>query len=375
MSGERDRYVDALRAVSLFVVVVWHWAFSIVLWTPTGPHLSNPIGTTHALWLLTWVLQVMPVFFFVGGFVNGLTWNSTVAAGLGYRGYISRRLRRLVGPAALTMAAGLVLRAVLLVVIPDAAWVGPAIIALLSPLWFLAVYVALVALTPVTSWVHERLNPIDLVLLVGLIAGVDLLRFRFEVGWIAWANFVLVWVFVHQLGYDYRRLLKLSGNTQAAIALGGLFALVLLTNFGVYPRSMVGVPQESISNMGPPTACIAALGIFQVGLVLVLHPMGTRVLQRARVSSAVSWMTANAMTIFLWHTWGYALAWGLVQVIGITIPGSTDGLWWAERPLFLLLPALCTFPFWWVFRRFDQGLPTVATLMRGLAPAMRRQSR
>lgn len=372
MTGPRDRYVDALRAASLFVVVMWHWVFSVLVWTPTGPHLSNPIGTTHGLWLLTWVFQVMPVFFFVGGFVNDLTWRSTTAAGLGYREFVNRRLRRLVGPAALALLAGLLLRSVLLLVVPEARWVGTSIIALLSPLWFLGVYVGLVVLTPVTARLHERFSPIDLVLLAALVSGVDLIRFHFGIGWIAWANFVLVWVFVHQLGYDYRKLLTLNGNAQAALALGGFFALVLLTNFGVYPRSMVGVPQESISNMGPPTACIAALGVFQVGLVLLLHPVGTRLLDRRRASLLVGWMTANAMTIFLWHTWGYAVAWSLLRAIGVPVPSTTDALWWFERPLFLVLPALCTIPFWWVFRRFDKGLPTVAALLQGLPPVARR---
>ena len=32
----RDRYVDFLRALSLLVVVGWHWIFSIVTWHP-GP--------------------------------------------------------------------------------------------------------------------------------------------------------------------------------------------------------------------------------------------------------------------------------------------------------------------------------------------------
>jgi fucose 4-O-acetylase-like acetyltransferase len=371
MDIERDRYVDALRAGSLFVVVLWHWVFTVVVWGSAGPHLSNPIGTTHGMWFLTWFLQVMPVFFFVGGFVNSLTWGRACDAGVGYASFVGRRLRRLLGPASLALAVGLVLRLALEVFVPDAEWVGKAIIALLSPLWFLIVYVGLVALTPVMTWLHQRLAPIDLVLLVGLVAAVDLLRFRFDVGWIAWANFALVWVFVHQLGFDYRRLITLDGRTQAAIALGGFTLLALLTNFGVYPRSMVGVPQEAISNMGPPTACIAALAVFQVGLVLLLRPAGTRWIAEPRVGRTVDWLAANSMTLFLWHTWGFALALGVLVAAGVPIPASTDGWWWVERPVYLLLPTLCTVPFWWFFRRFDQGLPSVASLLRLLQPSGR----
>jgi fucose 4-O-acetylase-like acetyltransferase len=366
MDIERDHYVDALRATSLFVVVLWHWAFSIVAWSPSGPHMSNPIGTTHGLWFLTWFLQVMPVFFFVGGFVNGLTWNSSRAEGLGYGTYLRRRLRRLLGPAAVAMGVGLTLYLALRAAKPDAVWVGTGVIALLSPLWFLCVYVALVTLTPLTSWLHERTSPADLVALVGLVGAVDLLRFRFDVGWVAWANFALIWLFVHQLGYDYRTLIRMDGRSQAALALGGFTALALLTNFGVYPRSMVGVPQEAISNMGPPTACIAALALFQVGLVLLLRPLGTKLLRRPGVRHVVDWLTANSMTIFLWHTWGFALAWALLRAAQLDVPTASTLLWWLERPLFLLLPAVCTIPFWWVFRRFDRGLPSLEHLLHAL---------
>jgi hypothetical protein len=375
MSLERDRYVDALRAASLFVVVLWHWVFTILDWTPSGPHLGNPIGTTHALWFLTWFFQVMPVFFFVGGFVNGLTWDSACRAGLGYGGFVNRRLRRLVEPAALAMGAAFLLWLVLSHALPDARWIGAAVIALLSPLWFLIVYVFLVALTPVTSWIHQRSAPADLVVLVGLVGAVDLLRFRFDVGWIAWANFALVWIFVHQMGYDYRALTTLNGRSQAAIGLGGFVLLSLLTNFGVYPRSMVGVPQESISNMGPPTACIVGLALFQIGMVLLLRPAGTRLLQRHGVSRSVDWLAANSMTVFLWHTWGFALAWGLLRATHVTVPGVPSALWWMQRPLFFILPALCTIPFWWVFRRFDRGLPSLAGLLRALQPAGRDEHR
>ncbi|MGI8794510.1 MAG: acyltransferase family protein, partial [Acidimicrobiales bacterium] len=66
----RDRWLDLLRAGSLGVVVIWHWVFTIIRWEADGPHATNPIGTTRGLWLATWFLQVMPVFFAVGGAVH-----------------------------------------------------------------------------------------------------------------------------------------------------------------------------------------------------------------------------------------------------------------------------------------------------------------
>jgi hypothetical protein len=64
----RDRVVDFLRATSICVVVLWHWSLSITHWD--GDYalvMPNPIGYVPGKWAATWVLQVMPVFFFVGG--------------------------------------------------------------------------------------------------------------------------------------------------------------------------------------------------------------------------------------------------------------------------------------------------------------------
>ncbi|MEZ5251458.1 MAG: hypothetical protein R2713_20270 [Ilumatobacteraceae bacterium] len=50
----------------------------------------------------------------------------------------------------------------------------------MSPLWFIAVYLVLVAMLPVALWLHERFDSIVLVFLVGAALGVDIARFRYE---------------------------------------------------------------------------------------------------------------------------------------------------------------------------------------------------
>ena len=46
------------------VVVVWHWVLSVTHRRPDGEWaMPNPIDTVPGLWLLTWVGQVVPVFF------------------------------------------------------------------------------------------------------------------------------------------------------------------------------------------------------------------------------------------------------------------------------------------------------------------------
>ena len=70
----RNVYVDFLRAFSLLVVVAWHWVFTIIVWQDDGPHATNPIGFTEGLFFATWLLQVMPLFFYVGGYGHLKAW-------------------------------------------------------------------------------------------------------------------------------------------------------------------------------------------------------------------------------------------------------------------------------------------------------------
>ncbi|MCA9001725.1 MAG: acyltransferase family protein, partial [Planctomycetes bacterium] len=76
--ASRNRYVDWLRAVSILFVIFGHWLAAAAYADGSGG-----LVTTHLLALtpkshpFTWLVQVMPVFFFVGGFSNGVSWEST----------------------------------------------------------------------------------------------------------------------------------------------------------------------------------------------------------------------------------------------------------------------------------------------------------
>ncbi|HZQ57968.1 MAG TPA: acyltransferase [Acidimicrobiales bacterium] len=348
----RDRYVDGLRALSLFVVVAWHWVFTVISWHH-GPHAGNPIGSAPGLWALTWALQVMPLFFFVGGFAHLRTWESVERAGEGYATFCRRRLGRLLKPAALCVAAVACARVAAGAMFPHVAWLGSALMLTLSPLWFLCVYVVLVCIAPAAIALHRRFGALVPVVLGGAACLVDVARFHAHIGAIAWLNFLFVWAFAHQLGFFYERLTSTSRRAAVAMGASGLLALLALTNIGLYPRSMVGVPGDRFSNMGPPTLCIVALCLLQVGLVALVRPAVTRWLGRSGAQRAVDWATRRSMTVYLWHFVGFSLAYGVLWGIGVRAPQSPGALWWAERPLFVIAPAVMTFPLVRAFSRFD----------------------
>ena len=350
--SSRDPLIDFLRAASLLVVVAWHWLFTVVIWH-NGPHTSNPIGTTPGMWALTWVLQVMPLFFFVGGFAHLVTWESVERDGRGYGEFLRRRLSRLLRPTAVCLAVMLVARILLSVITPGVAWVGSGMMLVLSPLWFLGIYVGLVVVTPLAVRLHRATGIAGLVVLAAAAVVVDMLRFDAHIPGIAMANLAIVWAFCHQLGFHWRTLITASRRTAWALALTGFAGLVALTNIGVYPRSMVGVPGEAISNMGPPTMCILALMLLQVGVVLLVRERMTEWLGRPRPKRFTMWAGSRSMTVYLWHFPAFAAAYGLFVAFGHHVPDHTSLAWWVERPLWAVVPAAIVTPVVVGLRRFE----------------------
>jgi len=52
----------------------------IVWWQDGVLRTTSAVGVTTGLWLATWFFQVMPIFFFVGGFSNLVSWTRPGAA-------------------------------------------------------------------------------------------------------------------------------------------------------------------------------------------------------------------------------------------------------------------------------------------------------
>lgn len=342
----RDRYVDWLRASSLLVVVVWHWAFTILRWSPDGPHPTSPLGFLSGLWIFTWLLQVLPMFFYVGGYVHLRAWQRAEERGEGLGHFVRAHIRRLVLPASALVLTWALLGLVLGLAF-DLAWIGNAVMLVISPLWFLGVYVGLLALLPVGLWLHRRFDVLVLVWLGGVAMLVDVLRFRYGLDWAGWVNMVAVWGLAHQAGFFYRRIVDSPRHWDIALLSGGLFALMGLVFSGLYPGSMVGVPGDRLSNMAPPTFVIVALLVFQIGLAEVVRPGMDRVLRRPRWQRVNTVVNHFALPLFLFHTTGMALARALDYFVfegAIVDDRAPDLIWWLQRPLAILGPLLFTVP-------------------------------
>lgn len=353
----RNRYVDFLRAASITVVVFGHWwVAAAYVGDDDQLRLSDMLSLAPWTQWLTWALQVMPIFFIVGGYSNGISWEAALRDGKGYASWIGTRLRRLVGPLVPLLLTWSVIAVLAhqLGVHPEMIRVGSQ--AALIPTWFLAVYIMVAITAPATHWLFRRFGIVSFWMFALGALTIDTVAFRADMSSLRWLNYAFVWLGVHQLGYCWRAG-KTGGAKRAWLWMaGGLGALIVLVAVADYPVSMITVPEEAVSNSRPPTFAMFALGIFQAGLVLAFEKPVRSWLQRLGPWSATVLVNGTIMTLYLWHLTVMILVTGLAHLlgdIGLHLrPGSSA--WWATRPLWMVIYAAGLAILVPVFGRFEQ---------------------
>jgi fucose 4-O-acetylase-like acetyltransferase len=352
---DRDRYADLLRFGAILLVVLGHWLVAVVLVED-----GNITRTTELIALvpetrpLTWAFQVMPLFFLVGGAVNAGSWGRAQARGDGWPRWVRRRSRRLLAP----LLPLLLLWIPLVLILPAVGLpeedVGLGARTAFIPVWFLAVYLGLIALVPATWWLHRRVGPAAIVGAVLLAGVIDVLH-RAEVPAVGFANYALIWGACHQLGYLWAddRLPKRAGHA-LAIAAAGAAVMGLLISLPAYSLSMVQATGDD-GNTAPPTVALFAFAVAQLGLVLAVRRAAERWLERPRVWAGVVLGGSVTMTLFLWHMTALVVAVALTHATGLwpDMP-AVDGRWWALRPAWLALCAATLAGLVAVFHRFEQ---------------------
>ncbi len=358
--ASRDRFVDFLRAASILVVVVGHWLMATVVRNGNEFTGENALASMRWLAPITWVLQVMPVFFVVGGFANH---RALTRRGPGEVGsFLARRADRLLRPTVVFAGIWLALAALLsLTPVDDRALRSLTKVAA-QPLWFLAVYLLVVAVAPVQLAVHRRWRWALLVGLPLLAGALDAFRLTDTASDVAIANYLVVFLFAQELGLFYAEgaLTRLSGRVAALGAGAAAVGLAVLTTVGPYPVSMVGLPGDRFSNMSPPTICIVVLTVGQAALLLAARPTLERWLHRARVWQAVVAVNVVVLTTFLWHLTAYVAAGAALIGAGVPLPDVGTLAWWALRPVWLGAAAAVLVLLVLLFGRVEQRGPFVA---------------
>lgn len=363
--ASRNRYVDFLRALSILFVIFGHWTAAAAYADGAGglvpTHLLAVTPKSHPF---TWIIQVMPVFFFVGGFSNAVSWSAQKQRGGGYADWLESRLRRLIGPVMVPLFAWVAIAAIAHLAGVTRPWISAGSQMALIPIWFLAVYVVIALLVPITFGLWERSGWGSFFGMLAVGGLIDVAFFRANLHALGWLNYIFVWAGIHQLGYawsagqldGWKRPLVLAG-------LGGTL-LVSLVHFGPYPISMVGVPGEAVSNTTPPKVVLYGLGALQIGLLLSVQAPMKRWLTGLRPWAVTVLINGMIMTIFLWHMTVMILLVGAAHLMGDlglhAAPGTS--LWWMQKPVWLLACSASLLLVVPLFVRFERPRPLPAGL-------------
>ncbi len=352
----RNRAVDLYRAIAISFVIIGHWMLIAPIIRDGELQLTILLAEQRWTQYFTWLFQVMPIFFFVGGFSNGLSWSSARKDPERARVWASTRLARLLKPTVplvlIWAAAAMIAR--YMGVAPEL--IAGASQASLVPIWFLAVYIMITITVPVSHLLWRKLGFGSVVLLAALAFAVDVIAFGYDQGWLRWSNYGFVWLTVHQLGYWWHGTHRPKTFALGFIILGVVSLYVLINMFG-YPISMVSVPGDEISNTLPPTLAMLMIGAVQIGVVLMLEGPASHWLKRVRPWSIVIVMNQMIMSIYLWHITALVAVVTILMALGgygLNMEPGT-GTWWALRPIWLTVYVIALIPFVIIFNRFESA--------------------
>jgi fucose 4-O-acetylase-like acetyltransferase len=330
----RDRALDAMRALAIFGVVAGHWLGSA--WTPQR-RISSPLAFMPELIPLTWGFQMLAVFFLVGGYV--------AARAAHDRPWVLTRMRRLLLPVVPLLGVWACVLAVAAPWVPYRTLRAFALPAL-GPLWFLAVFAALTALTPWLLRVRRAAW-----LMVAVVLVVDVARFALGApAWLGWVNVGAGWLVPYLLGLCWARD-GLHRRTAIRMAAGGALATAVLIVWFGYPASMVGVTGARVSNLSPPTLAAVTFGLAQVGVAVLARPSLARLMRRPRLWAVVALANIHAMRVYVWHM---SVLVAVVVVFGLY--GTPSSYSWLGSRLSLVgILASAAVLMTWCRQRFDFG--------------------
>lgn len=356
--------VDFYRVSGVLLIVLGHWLAASVTYHNGHFGRQNPLLDQPWTQWLTWPLQAVPTFFLAAGYAGAVSWSHRRDTGaMSRQTWLRHRVARVLGPTTVYVVTVSVVVVVLQVcgiagsVLEYAGW-GVAM-----HLWFLAVYLILVSLTPIAIAAQRRwglLVPCVLALAVAVVDAASLLG---HVPYLGWVNYLLCWGTLYQLGIAWRGgLLTRRGPVLLAAAASALLALLIWQ--GIYPVSMIGIPGQPIQNTSPPTVAMLAFACAQAGIVMTVAPALNRLLRGGVTRRVLSVANDNIMALYLWHMIPVVILAIVAYPAGL-LPQPPEGTaqWWLARlewvVILALLAAVEMALLWGARRVFAAPLPTL----------------
>ncbi len=294
--ADRDRAIDVIRITALVAVVVGHTVMAISVIRNGVLVWDNLLATSTVFQALTWIFQIMPLFFFAGTAACVASWRP----GTNWGGWLMKRCTRLFRPVFYYFGFWAIALTVLYRVLPRHVY-DPIAGVSIQLLWFLGAYVLVLAAMPVLYRINTTFRfTAGVATVYAAIAVIDVIRLHWHAAAPLGNLNLAVWLIPGMFGIAYRRRL-LTARAALGTAVTLLAVNVALIHWGPYELSMVGTGDHRLSNTSPPSLLLAGHAIILSALAILAAPAIARWAQRPRVW----WLTAignsGAMTLYLWH--------------------------------------------------------------------------
>ena len=199
--ADRDRAIDVIRITALIGVVIGHTVMAISIIRGGVLIWDNLLTTSTVFQALTWIFQIMPLFFFAGAAACVTSWRT----GANWGGWLLNRCSRLFRPVFYYFAFWAVALAVLYPLLPQHVYEPVAGISI-QLLWFLGVYVLVLAAMPA---LYRITTPARLAAGVigtyAMVAVIDAVRLHWSAAApIGYLN-LAAWLIPGMFGVAYRR--------------------------------------------------------------------------------------------------------------------------------------------------------------------------
>jgi hypothetical protein len=341
-------YLGVLRLLSVTGIVLAESIMALAYW-----------GSDEASWVwpLTWLLQLVPLFFLAGGHANLLALRASRAAGDGYGHYLAGRVGWLLRPVLAFVAAWLIVPLSLeLLQAPEEAIAAFGRV-VLQPLWLLGLYLLVVAATPAMHRLHRAfplLTPLAL-LTVAVVTG---LAGRGSVA--AHIGGIVVALLFQQVAFHYAdgTLWRIPRGALLITAAAGLAGLIALTTVGGHNKLLIAEPTEYAS-FAPSLLGMLLVGLVQVCLVALPRERGAGAVAASAPARAVAVVRDAPMTAYLFYLCAMLLIAGLIGAAR-TAGLPTSGLEWLTQPRRLLALGLIGIPTLLAFLLFERKTPAPA---------------
>lgn len=358
--SHRDRGIDLVRALCVLAVMLVHGLQVAVTLDVAGPLLEY--ATRGAAWYppLTWLLQVMPLFFVVSGFAGAIAHRRLRERGGSATDFVTARVHRLLVPVLAPVAAVVVALAAV-----GAAGAPGELLAEIGlrwrePLWFLAVFLGAQALLPLLLRAHARAPWTSLLALVGGAVVVDVLRAQTGIDAIGHANLAFVWLALQQAGFLLAdgHLEALSRRTRLLGAIAAAAALLTAFASGLWNPDL-------IAHLNPPTTALLVLGTAQTLALTLVRPQLRALAERPRIAAVTGFVTARTMTFYLWNLSALLLLAGGALLMAhwgvLDLPELSSVEWWLDRPQWLIASIALTATAAWLFGPLESQRPVRPT--------------